>query len=244
MKKFAVFCPVKNESTFSSIWIDYYSRFLPIEDIYFLDFNSDSTNYKCNIIKSDKNILDANQLFQSIKETHKELLSTYEYVIPTDVDEILFHPDGLDNYINNFNGNYVKCSGYEIIHMPNIEPDFNNSKKILDQRRFWFRSQDYYDKTLITNKPLNWTIGLHTCYDPIDTINSDLLLIHLHRFDYRICIDRHLKYANLDWSDNTIINNYNWHYRTKEEESIRKWYFSDINNITEIPNELKVCINI
>ena len=48
MKKFAVFCPVKNESTFSSIWIDYYSRFLPIEDIYFLDFNSDSTNYKCN----------------------------------------------------------------------------------------------------------------------------------------------------------------------------------------------------
>jgi len=244
MKKFAVFCPVKNETLFSPIWLEYYSRFLPTEDIYFLDFGSDTKPSGCSVVNIDKNICDANELFESIKDFHKELLKEYEYVIPTDVDEIIFHKDGLDNYINNLNKGQAKCAGFEIIHLPEVEPDLDKSKSIFSQRNFWFRSPVYYDKTLITNKPLDWTIGLHTCKDSNEPVDIDLLLIHLHRFDYKTCIERHLRFSKLNWSENTIRNNYNWHYRSEEEQKVKDWYFSTDFNIKEIPEYIKELIKI
>jgi hypothetical protein len=244
-KKFAVFCPLKDEKTFSPIWLKYYCQFLSKDDIYILDFGSkDLSHLDCQIVNCDKDIFDATQLFQSIKDLHTELLKSYEYVIPTDVDEILFHPKGLDNYIQSLTCNWVKARGYELVHLPEHEPDLNINQLIMDQRRFWFRNSEYYDKTLITNKTLNWWIGLHGTYDPIDKVDDDLVLIHLHRFDYKICIERHLRWANQKWSEDTILNNYNWHYRQLEEESVKKWYYSFVSLIEEIPKELREKINI
>ena len=244
MKKFAVFCPVKNEKTFSPIWLEYYSRFLSTEDIYFLDFGTDVKPSGCSVVTIDKNICDAIELFQSIKDFHKELLKKYEYVIPTDVDEIIFHKNGLDNYINNLDKDHVKCAGFEIIHLPDLEPEFDGSKTIFSQRKFWFRSPIHYDKTLITNKPLDWTIGLHKCRNCNEPVDIDLLLIHLHRFDYKTCIERHLRFSKLNWSENTVKNNYNWHYRSEEEGKVKDWYFSTDFEIKEIPEYIKEIINI
>ena len=244
MKKIAVFCPVKDESIFSPIWFNYYSRFFPKNDIYFLDFGSSDIKYD-NVVKCDKNIYDAEELFDSIKSFHSELLKSYDYVIPTDVDEILFHESGLNNYINNLSADYVKSSGYELIHMPNEEPDIDLSKPILSQRKYWFRNPEYYDKTLITNKTLNWSIGLHRCYDQIDLLDPNLILLHLHKFDYNLCIKRHLEYSKKKWSDNTVNNNYNWHYRTDNETVIRNWFFStEGNQIVEIPEKIKNLVGI
>jgi hypothetical protein len=244
-KKFAVFCPLKDERTHSLVWLEYYSRFLPKEDIYILDFNSTNNDiYDCNIVSTTKNIFDAWELFYEIKRFHAELLEKYEYVIPTDVDEILFHPAGLNNYVNNLKEDYVRASGYELIHLPDKEPEYDPSKKILEQRNFWFKSPTYYDKTLITNKALDWSIGLHTIHK-VDNNSiyseKDLLLIHLHRFDYNKCVNRHLEYANKEWSERTVRNNNNWHYREKDKLKIDKWYFSNsINyNIVQIPEDLK-----
>ena len=52
--------------------------------------------------------------------------------------------------------------------------------------------------------------------------DSDLLLVHLHRFDYTACVNRHLAYAEKQWSEKTIKN----------------------NNITKIPTDLKTLIDI
>jgi hypothetical protein len=242
-KKFTVFCPVKNETTFSPIWLKYYSRFLSTDDIYFLDFNSDIKPSGCQVKSTERNIFDANELFETIKEFHKELLNEYEYVIPTDVDEIIFHKSGLNNYINYLQVDYVKCAGFELIHIPSLEKDFDETKPIFSQRKYWFRSPIYYDKTLITKKPLDWTIGLHTTNTQSE-LDINLLLIHLHRFDFETCIKRHLKYANSEWSDNTIKNNYNWHYRTNKREKLENWYFNTGYQITEIPEEIRLILNI
>ena len=86
MKKFAVFCPVKNETLFSPIWLEYYSRFLPTEDIYFLDFGSDTKPSGCSVVNIDKNICDANELFESIKDFHKE---TFKLLILDESDKLL-----------------------------------------------------------------------------------------------------------------------------------------------------------
>jgi hypothetical protein len=248
-KKFAVFCPVKDETTFSPVWLAYYSRFLSVEDIYFLDFNSEIKPTGCRVVHTERNILDAVELFEAIKEFHKKLLEEYEYVIPTDVDEIIYHPEGLDNYIHKLDKDFVKCTGYEIIHLPNKEPEFDGSKPIFSQRNFWVRS-NYYNKTLITNKPINWCIGLHENMDEIKSqtkipLEKDLLLLHLHRFDFNICTERHIRYSKLKWSSNTVKNNYNWHYRKQSKEEIEKWYFATHNQpIIEIPQHIKDSVGI
>ncbi len=242
MKKFAVFCPVKNETTFSKTWFNYYSQFLPTEDIYFLDFGSDVLPNYCSVKSTDKNILDAIELFEEIKKFHKELLEKYEYVIPTDVDEIVYHKSGLGNFINNLDKDFVKCAGYEIIHLPDKEDNYDVNKSIFSQRKYWYRSSDYYDKTLITRKPLIWTIGLHKCHN-VSEVESDLFLIHLHRFDYKTCVERHLKWASMDWSKETVRRNFNWHYREKDSEKINKWYYSTGGSIMEIPDDILKDLN-
>lgn len=244
MKKFAVFCPVKDETTFSPIWLKYYSRFLPTSDIYFLDFGSSRKPLGCNVVSTDKNICDAHELFTSIKDFHRELLNDYEYVIPTDVDELIFHKDGLDTYINRMQRPQAKCAGFEVIHMPDVEPQFDSALPLFSQRGHWFRSPVHYDKTLITSRPLDWTIGLHSCRDANEPVDIDLLLIHLHRFDYQTCIDRHLRFSKLEWSDDTVKRNYNWHYRTDDESRIRDWYFSTDSAITRIPDHIRNLINV
>lgn len=249
-KKWAIFCPIKDENTFSPLWLKYYSQFLNKEDIYILDFNSRNIDYlDCNKIQTNKDIFDAEILFQEIVKTHRELLDHYEYVIPTDVDEFLFHPTGLDNYIYNLKSNNITACGYEIIHLPDKEPDYDSSKKIIEQRNFWYREGEWYDKTIITNKPLHWNIGLHVCLEqfifdekqmPKD---KDLLLIHLHRFDYNTCIQRHLKYATAQWSEHTVANNFNWHYRENNIEKLNKWYFENKDKAEEIPETIKKLAN-
>ena len=248
-KKFAVFCPLKDEFTFSLIWHKYYSKFLPKEDIYILDFKSTAPiSLNCNIVQTDKNILDAWELFAEIKKFHQTLLEQYEYVIPTDVDEILFHPNGLDSFIKDLKTDTAKAVGYEIIHLPDKEPPCDQTKNILAQRNYWFRSSQHYDKTLITNKPLNWHIGLHGVHGVDQNTpheDSDLLLVHLHRFDYTACVNRHLAYAEKQWSEKTIKNNNNWHYRTKDTAEINNWYFTNsVKHITKIPTDLKTLIDI
>lgn len=237
MKKFAVFCPVKNETTFSKTWFKYYSQFLPKEDIYFLDFGSDVLPDYCSVKSTDKNILDAIELFEEIKKFHRELLEKYEFVIPTDVDELVYHKSGLDNFINSLEKDFVKCAGYEIIHLPDKEEDFNFDKSIFSQRKYWYRSPDHYDKTLITKKPLVWTIGLHKCHNHTE-VEQDLYLIHLHRFDYKTCIERHLKWAAMNWSEETVKRNFNWHYRQSDMSKINNWYYSIGTTVTEIPTEI------
>lgn len=237
MKKLAIFCPVKDETTFSQIWLDYYSKYIPKEDIYFLDFGSTS-GIIGNRIHTDKNILDSIELFEEIKRFHAELLKEYEYVIPTDVDEIIFHKDGLDKYVENLKG-IATCTGYEIINMPH-EAKFNPSKGILEQRNYWFRSKMYYDKTLIANRPLNWSIGLHSCENSPPN-DPELVLIHLHRFDFDICKERHERFAKLKWSENTIRNGHNWHYR---QPDITNWFYQTDGPIVETPSFIKQILNI
>jgi hypothetical protein len=237
MKKFAVFCPVKNETTFSKIWFKYYSQFLSPEDIYFLDFGSDVLPDYCQVKSTDKNILDAIELFEEIKKFHKELLDRYEYVIPTDVDEIVYHKSGLDNFINSLDKDFVKCAGYELIHLPEKEDDFKPNETIFSQRKYWYRSPNHYDKTLITKKPLSWTIGLHNCHNHTE-VENDLYLIHLHRFDYKTCIERHLKWASMNWSQETVKRNFNWHYREKELEKLNQWYYKTDGSPTQIPEDI------
>jgi len=68
-----------------------------------------------------------------------------------------------------------------------------------------------------------------------------LFLIHMHKIDFKTTIDRHLKWSSMKWSDETIENGYNYHYRMTERSKVVDWYFEPIlkNIIYPIPEATK-----
>jgi hypothetical protein len=154
-KKCAIFVMVKNEDVFLPIWLKYYSRHIDDNDIYVFDHLSTDgsvqkclNNFKFNAIRLDYPFSFDHIWFKFVAVTvQKKLLDHYEYVIFTDVDEIIL-PDinkykGLDDYIQKLDKNYARCIGYELIHLPDKEAPYNTSKTVLSQRRFWYYTQWY-----------------------------------------------------------------------------------------------------
>ena len=266
-KKAAVFAPVKDETTYSLIWEAYYKRYFDKEDIYYLDFGSTNLpKTDCKIIHTERNILDVEQMIAALKETYELLLKDYEYVMQTDIDEIIYHKTGLDNFINNLDKDFVRCKGFEVVHMPDKEPPYDPTRHILEQRKYWIREPRFYDKTLLTNRLLTWedtdNAGFHVCAETADAKDNsqeyhedDLLLLHLHKFDYDTCLKRHLEWAQKKWEGPEWTN---WHYKRTTEEGVKDWFFTysvkiapytDVkydsrNYVKEIPEELRVSISI
>jgi len=133
-----------------------------------------------------------------INQFKTQLLKDYQYVVYVDYDEILYHPSGLDKYIDvldRLDVPYVTASGYDIVHRPKIEPAFDFSRTILSQRGYWRRVGEY-DKSLITSKDFHWDMGCHTVTShPPMYYARELLLLHYHKLDYAYveALNHHLR---------------------------------------------------
>jgi Methyltransferase domain/Glycosyl transferase family 2 len=251
-RKCAIFVMVKNESVFLPIWLKYYSRYIDGKDIYVFDHRSiDGSvqnclkNYKFNVIQLDYPLSFDHVWFKFVADTvQKKLIDHYEYVIFTDVDEIIL-PDvnkyrGLDDYIQKLDKNYVRCIGYELIHVPHKEKPYDASESVLSQRRFWYYTH-WYNKTLISNQPLNWEIGFHEVPNLESDFDRDLMLIHLHKLDFDLCWKNSFERARLKWPLEDIINNRGWQNRLTDIDKFRDYYegWPDNFKIEEIPEELR-----
>ncbi len=268
MNKSAVICPIKNETKYISKFLEYYSRHLPNggNDIWILNFDSDKEylkeyiHGKAMVINSNVDIWNPVGVFDEIKKNIKLLRKKgYDYIIPLDVDEFIVYnkEGGLKKYLENLDKDYVTCSGYEIIHIPELQEPFDYSKKWCDQFEYWCQEKNNYNKTVISKIDLNWCIGFHAFkhdkmssqevendeFEKYEVIDNNLFLLHLHKIDYQSTIKKHLDASKLEWSKD---NNYNWHYRIKELPAVKKWYFTPILNkrIHEVPKQILEKINI
>jgi hypothetical protein len=61
---------------------------------------------------------------------------------------------------------------------------------MLDQRSWWFIN-DGYDKAALATEPTEWARLARAHRRPASTPIPDLRLIHLHRMDYTLCLERH-----------------------------------------------------
>ena len=59
---------------------------------------------------------------------------------------------------------FVNCLGYELIHLIDREPPFDPSRRVLDQRGYWF-ANDIYDKPALATEPMRWEPGFHRTAD-------------------------------------------------------------------------------
>jgi Glycosyl transferase family 2 len=228
----AVLTMVYNEPVFLPIWLRYYSRFFPPEDIYVLDHRSDDGSTAAGgFVRVPLDHETNDDLFRvEASERHqRDLLERYDVVLTTDVDEIVA-PDPargtLRDYIDAFHDDFVNCVGYELLHMKNSEPTLSLDRLIFRQRRYWYRNPGY-DKPLLATVPLSWVPGFHTRTDNERKPDPTLRLIHLHRMDYGICLDRHRARQEREFAPTDLDVGRGYHDRIVEETAFERWFYED-----------------
>jgi hypothetical protein len=228
----AIITMVHNEPVFLPIWLRYYSRFFAPTDIYVLDNESSDGSTQRNgfvRIPIEHETVDHTWMVEAIEGLQHTLLDRYDVVVVTDVDEIIAPapPRGtLGEYLDRFDEEWVNCLGYELIHIGDREPALRLDLPILDQRRYWYFN-GAYDKAALAMVPMTWRPGLHGRADFQFNPDPDLRLIHLHRMDYDICLERHRTRTRKPWADHDAREGWAVHNRITDEREFHRWFYED-----------------
>lgn len=205
-KNRAVFTHLCNEPRFFPLWHRYYSRYFEAGDIHVihilkprrLPFDDQIVSLSHSLgftihEYQEKQICEFQVAVDNVQEVQRKLLEEYDVVVFAEVDEFICHEDGLDKYISRFNGDFVRTTGWEILHHHESEPAIDLDKPIMAQRSYWY-ADELYNKPLISRIPLRYIHGFHRCHeDPDRRPDYSLHLVHLRRVDYHLCVERALE---------------------------------------------------
>jgi Glycosyl transferase family 2 len=223
---------VHNEHVFLPIWLRYYSRFFSPDDIYVLDHDtSDGSTDREGFVRIpvSHESVDHTWMVRTVEGHQRELLDRYDAVLVTDVDEIVApRPEcgTLAEYIDRFDEEFVNCVGYEVIHMVDREGPFDPSRGVLAQRGYWFPNSAYH-KPALTAAPCRWGPGFHAREDGRMEIDPDLCMIHLHRMDYEICLERHRYRRGRRWNQRDLEHSWARHNLIVDEREFARWFYED-----------------
>ena len=251
-KPFAIFTIAKDESVILPIWLKHYRNTFADEDIYVLDHQTkdgSTNNIGVNVISiSNPEAGRHTWLVEQAQAFQFELLDKYDVVIYTDADEIIYTDqdksllDALEEFRIS-NNQYANCVGYECVHIMEEEEPLDLSKPIIEQRKKWSR-ESMYDKPLITKIPLEYNVGFHSCKHHSPNYCYGFHLLHLHRMDYNIMLERHI-WKNTEWNlaDEGHLG---FHNRVYEAEAIKQLMingYTGSSQISDIPLEHKLKLN-
>jgi hypothetical protein len=228
----AIITMVHNEPVFLPIWHAYYSRFFRPEDIYVLDNDStDGSTQRSGFVRIPvvHDSVDHTWMVRTIEGLQRRLLERYEIVVVTDVDEIIAPAPvrgTLGSYLDDFDEEWVNCLGYELLHLRDREPPLRLDRPILDQRSSWYFN-GAYDKAALATVPMTWRPGFHGREDFHFNPDPDLRLIHLHRMDYDLCLERHRTRKRRQWAEEDERQRWAIHNQITEEVAFRRWFYED-----------------
>lgn len=228
----ALITMVHNEPVFLPIWLGYYSRFFDEADIYVFDNESDdgSTDRPGFVrIPVRHGRVDHAWMLRTIQELQHELLDRYDVVLVTDVDEIVAPNPAwgtLGEYLDRFDEEWVNCLGYELLHVRDEEPPLRLEEPILAQRHYWYFN-DAYNKAALATELMEWTPGFHGRTDGSYNLDPDLRMIHLHRMDYGICLERHRTRSRRRWARRDARRGWAGHNRIVDEQEFARWFYED-----------------
>jgi hypothetical protein len=235
MKTCAVFTIVRDEEFMLPLWLRYYERHFDRSDMYVLDHNTidgSTDNLPCNVFRVEHDLgFDHNWILRTVRGFTEELLKEYEHVLFCEVDEIIWHPDGLANYVSKPPMGCVRTQGFEIWHDRFTEKPIDLSQPILSQRKF-MRPHQAYSKPLLTNQPLDWMFGFHNCFQIVEQ-DPSLWLIHIHFLDYEVACMR--QWARKKWKMADDVSNGLGSYQAYVDKEYTEWY--DQNRAWELISE-------
>lgn len=210
---------VRDEVFFLQKWIDYYSRFVPRENLYILVDGPDSTlpedTQGCQIItfpKSQPGRHWDRSRWRFLSQFAGALTHRFDVVIGGDVDELIaLDPDlGGDPiaYIaEQTTEDVISPFAIEIVHRVDLETPLAPTHPILDQRSFG-RPNAFYCKPCIIRVPVQWSLGQHYSDYPRLHVSDALFLFHLRFVDRDILLDRQKqRHAHVTDIDSNLIDN-------------------------------------
>jgi len=260
-KPWCIFTIVREEDFYLPKWVEYYGQFLPLSDLHVINHvpksNEPGTDKCTEFLKDtgarlyveDEEFFSSRWLRDVVVQYQTQLLKEYRAVIFTDVDEIIFiNPASGFADLGDFMCNCfvpdqevqsLRVNAYQIVHLPDAgEPEFDFSQPILSQRMYWFRDR-YYDKPLLTKKPLNYVHGFHTASDMNKVVNPHVYMLHLHQFDFDWYIKRHLRWAKeFKVCDEDKRSTYNSHYRQTDVDKLEFQYYHQLFSKARIVPQL------
>ncbi len=271
----AIFTIVQNEPVWLPIWVDYYRTQVGASNLFVLNHDSTgegakvlselSAEFGINVIPVHCRVsFDHSWLAGTVQLFQHFLLNSYRVVLFIEVDEIVATTsdskyNNLEQYAAAVIGSkrllrkpreYVRCTGYEVVHKPEEEATLDWSESLLPQRAWWYHSVRY-SKTLLSMTPLEWDIGFHELSNPearIKQMEEDLILIHLHKIDFDFCLARHEELAKRNWSAADKEAGAGKQNRLYDPEKLRTWFLSSIDDLREeaqlvpIPDHIKSII--
>jgi hypothetical protein len=243
-KKCAVFTIVKNENYYLPIWLKHYKKQFNTEDIYILDHQStdgSTQDLDVNVIPIVNELaFDHQWLVNIIQDFQKHLLQEYESVLFAESDELVYSLDGrldllIDKFLSDPNINFLSCHSHEVIQDLKNEPSLSRTDEILKHRNNWFY-WSMYDKTLLTKIPLHYEWGFHNTIGQPKNFKYDLFLLHLHRCDFELMLERHEERAT-KWKMKE--DGGGGQHRISEREALLKFFHDTPSTIESIPQNHK-----
>lgn len=224
-----------NEYFFIPRWQFYYGELFGNENLYAIgDFEKDSSmklfNEKVNKInycpKVQANFKEHCELALNLQ---KKLLGNYDVVIYAEADQF-FVPDpekyeNLKDYLKKNIQDYIKVSGYNVIHLIDEEKTLNPNQSILGQRKYWCKDPGMEDKMTIVRKPVEWySPGFHMSKPDVPR-DPDLYNIHLHKcdFDQTNC-RRNTKTNSVTWATGSGPTADGFHTWIQDNNLKNYWY--------------------
>jgi hypothetical protein len=227
-----------NEQAYLPIWARHYARQVGADHCYVVDHGStDAITLPpgMNLLRLPRSPHDDPKRALFISSLVEGLLEYYDWVIHTDVDELMLadpdqHAD-LVSFCGRTEYRTVTAIGLDVQHVPAIEPPLDTRLPFGSQRS-WVRFTSAMCKPVLTRKPLVWSPGFHCADTPMAF--GGLFLFHLHWADYGIGIERLHKTRVMPWGS----PNFGAHQRISDA----KWT-STFNGMADFERHAPISFN-
>lgn len=184
------------------------------------------------VMRGKKSVLDENERAAKIAAIQAELLTRYDAVIFSDVDELLV-PDpalgtDLADYIDKRVDTVATATGLNVQFSMFSEAPLVSGRALFRQRQY-VQFDWAYCKTLVSRIPLTWTAGFHASSVPISQ-RPDLFLFHLRSVDPGITLDRLKSFNRIQRSQAALDANQSDQFNATEEEYLAAFYITSRNS--------------
>jgi hypothetical protein len=262
--RLAIFTIVRNEQIFFPIWLQHYLNTEDACDIYVLDHGStgDSQEQLQALVAEHRfNLIpvqhawcyDSNWLRDVTQRFQHFLLKSYKTVLFSAVDELVLpSPESelrlqaMATSLHAMELPYVRCNAFEVVHKHEEEGTLNLQLPWLSQRKWWYPTERY-SKPLLARIPMYWRAGWFGAFNALEAVpvQSQLLLVHLHKIDYQLLVERHQQIAIQRWAPAERFDGCLRHNLLEEPEQLSRWILSNADkteeyaNLYEIPRSIK-----
>ena len=217
--KIAALTMVYNEAHFLPRWIRHYAAQFGAKNCTVVDHGSDDGSTDApgvNVLRIPRSPKDNWARAQFIATLCASLLTWYDWVIYTDVDEMLVAEPGcyasLHDLLAASRHDVITAIGFNVLHDYDREPPIDPACPVSEQRRWVVATTNMY-KPLAIRRPVQWVAGFHSSDAPIAF--DRLFLFHLRYYDIQQGLARLRFTRSMPWAPNSEFSG---HQRISDAE--------------------------